>query len=60
MDTIEWIEWRDSERAFVTNLGQTFKKYEHIPKEYRRLILVRKNTKNNKSDAIKHDEEHNV
>lgn len=37
-EAIKWIIWSPYERAFVTSLGQTFKKFHHIPLEYQHLV----------------------
>lgn len=38
MDTIDWIVWSEYENAYLSNLGHTWKKFEHIPHDYRHLV----------------------
>jgi ornithine carbamoyltransferase len=38
-ETVLWIVWSHDEKAYVTNLGQTFKRLAHVPVQYRHLIL---------------------
>lgn len=37
-EKVEWIEWSDEEKAYVTNLGQTYRFLKHIPFEVRHLV----------------------
>lgn len=43
-ESVVWIVWSDRERAYVTNLGHSWKKYNHIPEEYRHLVKLLKPT----------------
>jgi len=37
-EPILWIIWSPYERAYLTNLGQTFKRLKDIPAEYHHLV----------------------